>query len=1381
MQTLTHAIKPLLLALLVALIALSADTTSADADTDDAPTGHIAFSSNRDGNWEIYVMNADGTGQTRLTNNPADDSDPSWSPDGRRIVFTSTRDGNHKIYVMNADGTDQTRLISNPADDFTPMWSPDGRRIAFSSNRDGNWEIYVMNADGTGQTRLTSSLAREWGPTWSPDGRRIAFTSDRDGNSEIYVMNADGTGHTRLTSNPADDDEPNWSPDGRRIAFESDNGIYVMNTDGTGQTRLTSLGWFPSWSPDGRSIAYVSYHYDFRGDGENYHISVMDTQYGFDRDRLTTSGQGQHWTLSWRPIVDAQPVDDEPTGRIAFVSDRHGNDEIYVMNGDGTEQTRLTHSPQDDSDPIWSPDGRRIAFLSGHDGNRELYVIGADGTGRTRLTNNSADDSEPSWSPDGRRLAFQSDRDGNWEIYVVDADGTGQTRLTTTTGDNWNPQWSPDGRRIAFVSRRAGDLEWGIDVINADGTAHTRLTNPAVDEEPSRSPDGRRIAFESTHDGGWLTYVINADGTAHTRLTNPAVDEEPSWSPDGRRIAFESTRDGNFEVYVMNADGTGHTRLTSNPAVDDGPSWSPDGRRIAFLSHRYGYKHVYVMNADGTGRTQLTYGTKGHWNPSWSPDGRWIAFTTYYGGSREIFVINANGTSLTQLTDGGGWSPSWSPVVEDEPAATPPAPIVRIAAKRHDDGKIEFALQVREGDDWGERILPQSRFSSARDDKRWQIGRWISFSPVSAAGDSFANPSELAGPTVRISVRSRSTDGKVELALQVREGDDWSDRILPSDPNFPASGSKGRWFGSSAINLGAIADRSEARGLSSSPDNREAVDDRDALIALYHASGGPGSWKVKWPLSDPEIPIGEWHGVSLHQSGDFAGRVQHLDLSDNNLQGSLNALAPFFVPFLPELEALSLHGNPLTGCVPSELQEILDLGRAIGETPPELSSGLVSGVLNNSVFNTFAGEVVKLKFGNNAAIGVGAALSAAQLADRMRKYDIGGLGLYPCVPFAPTEINPSHFPSDYPPPDYLLTLKIIPADEQSLETDYQTLLTIREYYVVECNKAPDQATRDACAARFESWRGVSAWDNDEALAHVLENWDGVNVDTFEVNGGNMGLRVDRLDLSRPRNWRGQWTAGALFGGIAPQLGNLGGLRYLNLSRNQLTGSIPPHLGHLAYVGTLALNDNALTSARSSNDAPVPIPPELGNLPRLEELYLQNNNLTGYLPPELNWLTASSLRVMEIDKGEILGCLEPNSKFLKAEVVTALTDTAIATTISLGTFGSVSVSAAVPAGIAKIAGKVSTKVGPAVQAAIGSAPTLAAQVKTSQTARIVAGNVGSMLVEKAVGAIEGPVGEGLSLFFSPTEQTALLLGRLAEFVGWHGLGGAVEMDAVYCQR
>jgi TolB protein len=220
----------------------------------------------------IYVMNAaDGSNQTRLSTDDANNKDyrPDWSPDGTKIAFTSYRDGNFDIYVMNADGSGQTNISNNPVDDFGPDWSPDGTKIAFTSYRDGNFDIYVMNsADGSNQTRLSNDDADDFGPDWSPDSTKIVFASNRYviTHHDIFVMNADGSGQTMLTNSSKDETWPSWSPDGTKIAFESDqdgNGnIYAMNaSDGSNQTRLTNStanDCNPKWSPDSTKIAFDS-------------------------------------------------------------------------------------------------------------------------------------------------------------------------------------------------------------------------------------------------------------------------------------------------------------------------------------------------------------------------------------------------------------------------------------------------------------------------------------------------------------------------------------------------------------------------------------------------------------------------------------------------------------------------------------------------------------------------------------------------------------------------------------------------------------------------------------------------------------------------------------------------------------------------------------------------------------------------------------------------------------------------------------------------------------------------------------------------------------------------------------------------------------------
>ena len=268
--------------------------------TDASPTstgscsGKIAFTSNRDGNQEIYVMDAvPGAIPSRLTNNPALDAYPSFSPDGSKIAFMSTRDGNLEIYVMDAvPGAIPSRLTNNAASDGNPSFSPDGSKIAFMSTRDGTAQIYVMNANGTNQTRLTNtSPAFDDYPSFSPDGSKIAFTSDRDLNKEIYVMDAvPGAIPSRLTNNPAFDGKPSFSPDGSKIAFASgrdgNSEIYVMDpVPGAIPSRLTNNAAAddPSFSRDGSKIAFTSVL-----DG-NYEIYVMDAVRRAIPSRLTNN------------------------------------------------------------------------------------------------------------------------------------------------------------------------------------------------------------------------------------------------------------------------------------------------------------------------------------------------------------------------------------------------------------------------------------------------------------------------------------------------------------------------------------------------------------------------------------------------------------------------------------------------------------------------------------------------------------------------------------------------------------------------------------------------------------------------------------------------------------------------------------------------------------------------------------------------------------------------------------------------------------------------------------------------------------------------------------------------------------------------------------
>jgi Tol biopolymer transport system component len=276
------------------------------------------------------------------------------------------------------------------------------------------------------------------------------------------------------------------------------------------------------------------------------------------------------------------------TGRIAFVSTRDGNAEIYVMKADGTGLSRLTNNGVSDAEPAWSPGGTKIAFVRGSGLGEEIYVMNADGTGVKRLTNNGYFDEMPAWSPDGATIAFVSTADTYRHVYVMNANGTGVTRLTQGTTADFFPTWSHDGTRIAFqhlshrIVNRQIVFSWDIAVVPSGGGGILTIPNTGRGFHPAWSPDGTRIVFSSDRDGLFHNntparelYRVNPDGSGLTRLTNNTVNDDwPTWSPGSNKVAFQSDRSGTLEIYLMNPTGSGVARFTST-SVNSEPAWGP--------------------------------------------------------------------------------------------------------------------------------------------------------------------------------------------------------------------------------------------------------------------------------------------------------------------------------------------------------------------------------------------------------------------------------------------------------------------------------------------------------------------------------------------------------------------------------------------------------------------------------------------------------------------------------------------------------------------------------------------------------------------------------------------------------------------------------------
>ena len=346
------------------------------------------------------------------------------------------------------------------------------------------------------------------------------------------------------------------------------------------------------------------------------------------------------------PTVTATPI---PTEHIAFVSDRDGNQEIYMMelvDSSVVSLTNLTHNPANDYDPVWSPDGTRIAFASNRDGNAELYVVNIYNQAVIRLTydmQQGRHEFSVAWSPDGNRLAYVSAQQGNIEIYVVNSDGTNRIDLSNDPAWDIYPSWSPDGGAIVFASKLGGVFlldRSGIYIVRIDTFEVTLLAECPAGPDTSCgeflwSPDGRFLVFTRvTGDADstfYSIYAMNSDGS-NMRLVVPADfwSRGFRWSPDLTKVAYEKAYDHeacmfdypncNVEIHTTNADGSGDIRITNTPGLDISPAWSHDNRYIAFVSTRDGNNEIYFMNSDGSFQVNLTNNPADDHDPVWSPD-----------------------------------------------------------------------------------------------------------------------------------------------------------------------------------------------------------------------------------------------------------------------------------------------------------------------------------------------------------------------------------------------------------------------------------------------------------------------------------------------------------------------------------------------------------------------------------------------------------------------------------------------------------------------------------------------------------------------------------------------------------------------------------------
>jgi Tol biopolymer transport system component len=572
---------------------------------------------------ELFIANADGSGERKLNSGGSMDYDAMFSADGKWIVFTSERKGSSNIYRIHPDGSGVEQLTDNDGFDDQASLSPDDNQLAFISSRgSGTNNVWILDIKTrkarnlTGAPGLQAAAGKMGGfyrPSWSPDGKWIAFSSDRGTDFKGHKFPAPGWEHIQAAS------------------------IYVIQPDGTGLRKLTPDGEMagsPKWSADGKQLVFYAmdaeYTFAARGFGQVLsQIVTVDVATGARTER--TSGPGLKVSPQFLSVDRIGYLQKGPgqKGELAFTTGEHGV---------------AAPAPGAIRNPAWSPDGKQVVyekFTYASKQNQPLFA--KDHTFDIRFSGEFpaiSNTGKLTLSPFGEVGAGANTPFDKLAVYVSDLDGANRKQVFEQDGGGaFSPAWSPDGEWIVFGygaffgarERKPAQLM----MIRPDGSDKRELTSgPLNSGFPSWSPDGKHIVYRVWSKEDRSLQILNLDDGKSVKLTS-GNDNFPMWSPLGDRICFTRDTGGtkSFDIFTIKPDGSDLKQLTEAPGNDGHCAWSPDAKYIVFSSSRFGfrdetplydgspqpYAELFVMNSDGSDPRPITDDKWEEGTPAWAP------------------------------------------------------------------------------------------------------------------------------------------------------------------------------------------------------------------------------------------------------------------------------------------------------------------------------------------------------------------------------------------------------------------------------------------------------------------------------------------------------------------------------------------------------------------------------------------------------------------------------------------------------------------------------------------------------------------------------------------------------------------------------------------